>query len=325
MRFSMNSSGRLDSLRDAFIKNAITFTLGVTINCINGVFVYIYFESQVFQRDPRYILFIHLVINDMIMLTFSVVLHVLTYTIRALGFIPCSIIIIILNTTNGNSPMNLAGMAVERYIAVCHPLHHVQICTVQRAHVLIALIWGISLIPSFTNIIILFNTKPLSAILQPVPCYPSFLFNTQHHKVHRLFVQVFGFSFVFLTLVITYLKVFCAAQAVSGSNRDSTRNARNTILLHGVQLLICMLSFISPFVNLHLVTLWPKKRTTILFNSYLLTNVLPRLLSPLIYGVRDKKFSSHIRLHFCSKCCNTAGKNVNNMTELQRRPKNILH
>ncbi len=116
--------------------------------------------------------------------------------------------------------------------------------------------------------------------------------------------QVLLFSFVFLTVIITYLKVLCAARKVSGSSQASARNARNTILLHGVQLLICMSSFIAPLITHILITTWPRERTKIIYTSFLLTDVVPRLLSPLIYGVRDKKFSSHIRLHFCSKCCN---------------------
>ncbi|XP_056257080.1 odorant receptor 131-2-like [Seriola aureovittata] len=318
----MNSSRRMDSLNDAFSKNFITFALGFLINCINGAFVYIYFKSEVFQRDPRYVLYIHLVINDMIMLTVSVALQIMIYTIP-LNFAPCCIMLLILITTNKNSPLNLAGMAVERYIAVCRPLHHVQMCTVQRAYALIALIWGVSIIPALTDIIIILATQPPSVYSRTVICYPAYLYSTAHHKAQSVVVQTLLFSFVGLTLIITYLKVLCAARAVSGSNKDSARNARNTILLHGVQLLICMLSFISPLITVILLTTWPRERTKILFTTFLFTNVLPRLLSPLIYGVRDKKFSSHIRLHFFCKCCNSVEKKVNPVGPW-RRSKQVL-
>lgn len=250
------------------------------------------------------------------------------------------------------SPLNLAAMAVERYIAVCRPLHHAQICTVQRAYALIALIWGVSVTPFFTDLFILLATQPPSFFSGTIICYPSYVFNTPYHKTHSVVVQVkhcwfmdflshishfcsmlfavysvftcspqvLRFSFVFLTLIITYLKIFCAARAASGSNQASARNARNTILLHGVQLLICMLSYISPFINIILVAISPRNTTKILFGSFLLTGVLPRLLSPLIYGVRDKKFSSHIRLHFCRKCHSSVEKRVNR-TGPRRRSK----
>ncbi|XP_003451930.1 odorant receptor 131-2-like [Oreochromis niloticus] len=303
----MNTTKRQDSLNDAFTKNFVSFAFGFIINCINGMFVYTYFKSVVFQQDPRYVLYIHLVINDMIMLTVTVILQILTYTVP-LSFAPCCVMLLITITTNKNSPLNLAGMAVERYIAVCRPLHHSQLCTVQRAYALIALIWAVSFIPSISDVIILLIIQPLSVFMKNVICYPSSVYNTPYHETQSLVVQVLLFSFVFLTLIITYLKVLCAARAVSSSNQASAKNARNTILLHGVQLLICMLSYISPFINLMLVTAWPHKRTVILFTTFLFTNLLPRLLSPLIYGVRDQKLSSHFRLHFGCKGVKSRGK-----------------
>ncbi|XP_018558440.2 odorant receptor 131-2-like [Lates calcarifer] len=185
----MNSTGRLDGLNDAFSKNFIAFVLGVIINCINGAFVYTYFKNEVLYRDPRYVLYIHLVINDMIMLTFSVALHIFTYTIP-LTFAPCCIILLILLTTTKNSPLNLAGMAVERYIAVCRPLHHAQICTVQRAYALIALTWVVSFIPGLTDIMIVLATQPLSIFSRIIFCFPSYLYNTPYHNAQSVTVQV---------------------------------------------------------------------------------------------------------------------------------------
>ncbi|XP_063329831.1 odorant receptor 131-2-like [Pelmatolapia mariae] len=303
----MNTTKRQDSFNDAFTKNFVSFALGFIINYINGMFVYTYFKSVVFQQDPRYVLYIHLVINDMIMLTGTVMLQILTYTVP-LSFAPCCLMMLITMTTNKNSPLNLAGMAVERYIAVCRPLRHSQLCTVQRAYALIALIWAVSFIPSISDVIILLVIQPLSVFTKNVICFPSSVYNTPYHETQSLVVQVLLFSFVFLTLMITYLKVLCAARAVSSSNQASAKNARNTILLHGVQLLICMVSYISPFINLISITAWPNRRTIILFTTFLFTNLLPRLLSPLIYGIRDQKLSSHFRVHFGCKGFKSRGK-----------------
>ncbi|XP_071397007.1 odorant receptor 131-2-like [Centroberyx affinis] len=314
----MNSTRRLDRFNDAFTKNFITFALSVIINSINGSFVYTFFKSQVFQRDPRYVLYIHLVINDMIMLTVSTVLQIMIYTVP-LGFAPCCLMLLILVTTNKNSPLNLAGMAVERYIAVCWPLHHAQICTVQRAYALIGLIWGVSVIPALVDIFITLIAQPLTVSARSVICYTSYVYTTPHHKAQSVVVQALLLSFVFLTVIVTYLKVFFAARVASSANQ--ARKARNTILLHGVQLLICMLSFLTPLINLILITALPSERTKIIFSTFLFTNVFPRLLSPLIYGVRDKAFSSHMRLYFSCRCCGSVAKKVKPMSGAQKRSK----
>lgn len=47
----------------------------------------------------RYVLYIHLVINDMILLTISVALQIMTYTIH-LSFTPCCLMLLVLVTTD---------------------------------------------------------------------------------------------------------------------------------------------------------------------------------------------------------------------------------
>ncbi|CAL8402604.1 unnamed protein product [Arctogadus glacialis] len=301
----MNSTSRPDGFRDAFIKNFIAVFLCVAINTINGSFIYIYFRSEVFKKDPRYVLYIHLVINDIIMLTGSVLLQVITYlAVGGINVALCCTILVVMVTTNKNSPVNLACMAVERYIAVCRPLHHPQLCTVGRTYCLIGLIWGASFIDAFADIIIIFVTRPLSFFSVSMMCFADAIFSVRQHKDKTSVVQVVLVSMVFLTLVITYLKVLFAARKASGDDQVSARKARNTILLHGVQLLICMLSYASPILTMHLIRSFPTNFRNILFPCFLLTNVLPRLLSPLIYGVRDQKFSSQLRLLFS---CRSSG------------------
>ncbi|XP_064824023.1 odorant receptor 131-2-like [Oncorhynchus masou masou] len=259
----------MDNFNDAFIKNFTTIALGVIINYINGTFVYIFFKSHIFYSDPRYILYIHLVINDMIMLSFAVMLQVITYALPyGLNMFVCCMMLVITSTTNRNSPLNLAGMAIERYIAVCKPL--------------------------LSDIIIVLATKPFTIFSTGVLCYNYAVYGSPYHDATSTAVHIVNLSFVFLTLFVTYFKVHFAAKAAI-TDPASARKARNTILLHGVQLLFCMLGYITPLTNMILLSLFPNKRTTILFSNFLFTNVLPRLLSPVIYGLRDQKFAKYMR------------------------------
>ncbi|XP_076003238.1 odorant receptor 131-2-like [Genypterus blacodes] len=315
----MNSSGRQDDMSSALAKNLISFVFAVIMNAINGTFVYTYFKSQVFQRDPRYLLYIHLVINDMLMITLSVTLQILTYTVP-LHLASCCIFLLFVVTINKNSPLNLAGMALERYIAVCHPLHHTQICTMQRAYTMIAVMWLLSSLPSLVDIFIVVATQPPSDFSNTLLCYHSNAFRTPYHKTQSVVVQVLLLSIVISVVFITYLKVFFVARLSSGTNQASARNVRNTIMLHGVQLFLSMITFLTPFINIVLLYAWPNHRTKILFVSFLLTNLLPRLLSPLIYGVRDKKFREHLRMNFC-KSYNCVNKRVNLSLGAQRKTK----
>ncbi|XP_066520110.1 odorant receptor 131-2-like [Hoplias malabaricus] len=294
----MNSS-RV-TYEDAIGKHCIVVGLGVFITYINGIFVFAFFKHSVFYTDPRYILYIHLVINDIMMLFFSVLLYVLSYTLLFMNAALCSVLLLFASITSENSPLNLAGMAIERYIAICKPLHHTQLCSVNRTYILIGLIWLLNFIPALTDIFILLVNGPVSIFSRSVSCYSKGLYGSNQHLMRSLIVESLYLSCVFLTLFFTYIKVLQAAKAAT-SDKVSARKAQNTILLHGLQLLLCMLAYVTPFVNYFFLALFPKYWTIILFSTYLLSNILPRLLSPLIYGVRDQQMFKYVKRYLtCS-------------------------
>ncbi|XP_066520113.1 odorant receptor 131-2-like [Hoplias malabaricus] len=290
----MNTSR--DPFEDAFAKQFIVVGLGVFITYINGIFVFAFFKHSVFYTDPRYILYIHLVINDLIMLFLTVSLYVLAQTVLILNVTVCSVLLLFATTTSEISPLNLAGMAIERYIAICKPLHHTQLCSVNRTHILIGLIWLLNFIPALTDIFILLVNEPISIFSTSVRCNIKSLYGSDQHLMRSIFVESLYLSCVILTLVFTYIKVLQAAKAATSDQASATK-ARNTILLHGLQLLLCLLAYVAPFVNYFLLDLYPKYRSMILFSTYLLSNILPRLLSPLIYGLRDQKMFIYVRIY----------------------------
>lgn len=83
----------MDSYEEALAKNIVIVSLGFIINFINGMLVMTFFSNLMFSRDSRYILYIHLVINDMLMICISVTLYVLSY---ALPFINASLCCILM-------------------------------------------------------------------------------------------------------------------------------------------------------------------------------------------------------------------------------------
>lgn len=282
-----------DAFEDAFIKNLISVGLGLIITYIDGIFVYAFFRTPIFYSDPRYILYIHLVINDIMMLFISVALQVMSYTVPFVNITVCCFLLLLASTTSNNSALNLAGMALERYIAICKPLHHAQLCTVKRTYICIGFIWLFSILPVITDIIITLLNQPIRFFLTSIMCYSNNLFGSKDHLIKTIFVQALYLSSVWMTLIFTYFKVLQAANAAT-TDQVMARKARNTILLHGIQLLLCMLAYVTPLINYFFLSLFPKYRSTFMFITYLLSNVFPRLLSPLIYGVRDQKMFKYV-------------------------------
>uniref|UniRef100_A0A671SPJ5 Olfactory receptor 4F6-like n=2 Tax=Sinocyclocheilus anshuiensis TaxID=1608454 RepID=A0A671SPJ5_9TELE len=289
----------VDSYEDALAKNLVIVCLGLVINFINGMLVVTFFSNPMFSRDSRYILYIHLVINDMLMICLSVTLYVLTYASQLVNASLCYTLVFLGTTTFMITPLNLAGMAIERFIAICKPLRHAQICTPERTYIFICLLWVIGVIPSLADITILLSVQPISLFRSTVLCYTFSLFPTKHHKDRITASQVICMSLVWIILIYTYCRVlFTAGKAIS---KGSANKARSTILLHGVQLLLCMLSYITPVMDMFVFPFFPVHRTKITFFNYLITNIMPRLLSPLIYGVRDQRFLKQMKEFFACK------------------------
>ncbi|XP_058635733.1 odorant receptor 131-2-like [Onychostoma macrolepis] len=286
----------VDSYEEALAKNIVIVSLGLIINFINGMLVVTFFSHPMFSRDSRYILYIHLVINDILMICISVTLYMLTYVARLVNASLCCILVVLGSVTFMITPLNLAGMAIERFIAICKPLHHAQICTPQRTYIFLCLLWVMGAIRSIADIIISLLTQPISFFRSFISCYPNYLFPSKAHQDNTTASQVIYMSLVWIVLIYTYCRVlFTARKAVS---KGSANKAQSTILLHGVQLLLCMLSYITPFLFIITTPFFRLHQTKINFCVYLLTNILPRLLSPLIYGVRDQKFVKQMKEYF---------------------------
>ncbi|XP_039653072.1 odorant receptor 131-2-like [Perca fluviatilis] len=269
---------------------------------INGSLVATFFRHQTFYEDPRYILFIHMVINDGIQLTITVILFVLNYALYKINVSFCCFFILVAVFTTRITPVNLASMAIERYIAVCEPLRHPQICTVRRTYIVIGWMWFICVAPDITDLFMTLATESLSFFHESVLCIRPNVFKDPILAFKRQVFDIIYFSCVFLTLVFTYLRVLFAARALS-TDKISTQRARNTILIHGVQMAMCMLSYISASVEIILLLIFPGRISEIKYAHYLIVYILPRFLSPIVYGVRDKKFRVYLRMYLVSTRC----------------------
>uniref|UniRef100_A0A8C6SH61 G-protein coupled receptors family 1 profile domain-containing protein n=1 Tax=Neogobius melanostomus TaxID=47308 RepID=A0A8C6SH61_9GOBI len=218
-----------DLKQAAVVNNLIAVAFCLIINYVNATMVYTFLkhESEMFKTTPRYILFIHLVINDIILMTLLTLLHLLSYIVFTLNLSLCIVVVLLATAANYNSPMTLAVMSLECYIAVCYPLRHSQI------YVFISL-----------------ATEPLEFF---------------------------------------HSRVWCAKDRAL----PDARKARNTVLLHSFQLLLSMLTYVYYVILYPLQSMFPSSQRVII-------NIMPRIISPLVYGLRDKTFRKYLKQHvFC--------------------------
>ncbi|XP_029682607.1 odorant receptor 131-2-like isoform X2 [Takifugu rubripes] len=263
------------SLQDVFAaavgKNVTVVVLCITINYINATMVHTFNRHHIFRTSPRFILFIHLVINDMIQLSISSALFVLSYIVRTLSVPVCCLFIVPAISTTQNTPLNLSLMAAECYLAVCLPLRYTYICTVFRTRLSIALMWTTSLLSVLPDVAILVATEPPDFRHSRIVCGRDSLFRSSDSKTKRDASHIFFLVLVWSTLFYTYFRILFVAKAAD----SGAKKARSTILLHGFQMLLSMLIYVRPMM-------------------------LPRFISPFIYGFRDKTFWKHLKKFLCA-------------------------
>ncbi|CAL8354132.1 unnamed protein product [Gadus morhua 'NCC'] len=269
------SVGR-DTLSTAVIKNVITVALCISINYINGTLVHTFTRHQIFYMNPRYILFMHLVINDMILLTLFGFIHVLTYIMLDMSVPFCTLLLIMALLTDLNTPLTLAVLAMECYIAICFPLHHAQICNVQKTYLVIGLIWLMSGLTVLPDLFVMLGTESHEFLHSRVFCVSTTVFRNPYFKEKRDASNSIFLVLVWLVLFYTYFNILFAAKAAS----LDAKKGRNTVILHGFQLVLCMLTYVSHLVVIGLTNLLPAAVLAIRFTSPLTTLCCHTALQP---------------------------------------------
>ncbi|XP_014865845.1 PREDICTED: olfactory receptor 11G2-like [Poecilia mexicana] len=295
-----------DPLHVAILKNVITVALSLAIIYINGTLVHVFRKHQVFNTNSRYILYIHLVINDIIMLAMMILLQVLSYILFTLNVSFCIVMLMLAVSTGLNNPLTLAAMALECYLAICFPLRHPQICTVRKTYIVITMIWVLSLLTILPDLFIIIATRPTEYFHSSAFCLWANVFTDPNLAKKKDVTNILFLVIVWLILFYAYFKILFAAQAAS----VNAKKARNTVLLHGFQLLLCMLSYIHSISIQGLSILFPKDTLAIRYVISLLIQVMPRLISPVVYGIRDKMFRQYLIRYWLPLNSNVYPENV---------------
>ncbi|KAJ8392133.1 hypothetical protein AAFF_G00079390 [Aldrovandia affinis] len=256
-----------------------------------------------FWESPRYLLFGYMLINDALLMVCSVLLFLFFLAELRLSISLCVPLLIVSTTTFLNTPLILATMSLERYVAIFYPLHRPSAWRADR-------IWAVVL-PSLLLSFILPTADfgmgrqypGTSAFTTLVHCKTSALNSSRLQVLVK--VSLYGFLFMAVALVIlfTYVRILLEARKVRRDRASSVGKALRTVLLHGLQLLLCLMAFMQPMTE-HAIVLpvrWLREQMS--FLSYYFFALLPRFLSPLIYGLRDEILMAHMRRAVL--CCST--------------------
>uniref|UniRef100_A0A3P9I2R3 G-protein coupled receptors family 1 profile domain-containing protein n=1 Tax=Oryzias latipes TaxID=8090 RepID=A0A3P9I2R3_ORYLA len=226
---------------------------------INMLLIVTFFKKKSFHTSARYLLFALMLMSDSFLLAMSDILLVLTAFEVVMHVWVCVIVSIVVLLYNMVTPVTLAAMTLERYVAICMPLHHAELCSPRSTVHCILIIHGISSIPCMVIL-------SVSAVSQ------------------------FFFLIMCIVIVFSYYKIMRVAKAASGENKQSTLRGLKTVLLHAFQLLLCLIQLWCPFIEIAALQVSMNFFISVRYSNYIIFILAPRCLSPLIYGLRDETF-----------------------------------
>ncbi|XP_063058248.1 odorant receptor 131-2-like [Engraulis encrasicolus] len=267
-------------------KLVVAILMALLFMYINSIMFHTLLSKPVFRELPRYILFAHMLCNDTVLLLMVSLLYLLSLYLQKVPKAVCALIILIAATTVRISALNLGFMSLERYVAICFPLRHSEMASKKMTGVLIVIMWILGVLSPVIDILFPLIRNPES-FGKPMFCtYDSFFLASWQIVV---FDAIHSFYFVSVTfmIVFTYVSVVVAARSAS-TDKDSATKAQRTVLLHFGQLLLCLNSLLYETIERAMAKVSSSRLFMDLrYMNYLFILLLPRCLSPLVYGLRD--------------------------------------
>ncbi|XP_037605058.1 odorant receptor 131-2-like [Sebastes umbrosus] len=286
----------------------VLFSTLTTVPCcvflfINGTMLFTLRSKLVFRETSRYILLFNLLFADTVQMALSQLLYLLAACRVKLTYPVCGVLVMLASLTIVISPLTLVLMSLERYVAVCYPLRHATIITMRNTAVAITVVWSFSSLHVLTQVILLldFPFDNLESLQMEKYCVKQNILLGPISGLYDKAYTYFLFVSAGLAVISSYIGVMIAARSAS-TNKASAQKARNTLLLHLVQLGLSLLSTIhhSFLVAMSkIVTRIVFVRIQIVF--YVLIFIFPRCLSSLIYGIRDQNIRSVLVYHLCCR------------------------
>ncbi|XP_061103952.1 odorant receptor 131-2-like [Conger conger] len=266
----------------------VVITTSIFFIYVNSIMFFTLWNKPTFSEISRYILFGNMLLIDSVHLMGTTVLYAIGAARFHLIKAACALLTLMPATTYTTSPLNLAVMSLERYVAICFPLRHTEIATQRRTNIAIGVVWFFGSLNFVIDMFYITVKKPHS-LTALIACTRPDLFPAKWHIKLGQGLNSFYFVVVALTIIYTYIGIVVAARSVS-TDKVSANKAHKTVLLHMFQLGLCLTSLLYGIFESMTVTSGSSMFLYLQILNFISLIILPRCLSPLIYGLRDNAF-----------------------------------
>ncbi|XP_018520750.1 odorant receptor 131-2-like [Lates calcarifer] len=294
-----NNSVAGDDLWYVHVRYSILQVLLVFFISTNLLLIITFFKKEYFYTTARYILFAVALLSDSFVLFASNIQLILLHFRFPIQVWLCSFISVVVNVYLTVTPVTLTVMTLERYVAICMPLRHGELCTTRNTMHCILIIHGLSSVPYILILSTIFVSASLSFYKQYQICLVEIMLVHIWQHYFRAGIYQVQFLIMCIIVIFSYVKIMKVAKAASGEDKKSTKKGLRTVLLHGFQLLLCLIQMWCPLIESSLLQINVSLYVIVRYINFILFYLAPRCLSPLIYGLRDEVFF-HALKHYAS-------------------------
>uniref|UniRef100_A0A3Q3QDP0 Olfactory receptor n=1 Tax=Monopterus albus TaxID=43700 RepID=A0A3Q3QDP0_MONAL len=263
----------------------IMFTVYILIVCSNSTVLYLIWNHQDLH-EPMYIFIAALLVNSLLFST-GIYPKLLTDVVseqQVISYSACLFQFFIFYFLGSSEFLLLAVMAYDRYVSICKPLQYPTIMKKTSVIIFLALAWFVSACHTTVPTILSAQTKLCNFTLKGIFC------NNAIYRLHLLPV---------FFIVFTYTKILIIAHR---SSREVRKKAAETCLPH--LLVLVSISCLSAFdiITARVESSFSKTAHLVMTLQIVLYHPL---FNPLIYGLKMKEISKHLKRLFD---CETAGR-----------------
>lgn len=264
---------------------------------VNAIMMFALLKKPLLLESSRYILFGHLLMCDSVQLLLTMLLYIFAVMmVRMINYV-CVFVSLLAAVTVKMSPLNLAVMSLERYVAVCFPLRHPSFATPRSTGKAIAVMWIVASLDSFIQLFLFVRMEKTIFPMQSF-CIRNSVFRLEVYVTLNMAFTILYFVFVSMIIIYTYTAIMITVKSASSRGRH-TNKAPKTVLLHLLQLWLYLTSTLFNMINPSMMLKVPPDMAIhaqyVLFVGLI---IFPKCLSPLIYGLRDQTLCRVFKNYF---------------------------
>ncbi|XP_030613307.1 olfactory receptor 13C5-like [Archocentrus centrarchus] len=293
-------NGHVEVHRYKYLYFLIMFTAFILIICFNvSIICLIVIHKNL--HEPMYVFIAALLLNSLLFITniYPKLLIDFLSEKQIISYQACLFQVFMFYSLSASEFLLLSAMSYDRYVSICKPLQYPTIMGGKKVILLLVSAWLVPACHIAVPVVLIINTELCSSNLKGIFCNNSvmklFCVTPQGISIYGV-INLFNLGlFPMLFILFTYTKIIIIAYQSCGAVR---RKATQTCLPHLLVLINYSVLITYDVVIVKLDSDFPKTARFVMTLQMITYNPL---CNPIIYGLKMKEISKHLKMLFRKK------------------------